>query len=154
MRVDTQGVDTDEATKIIGGLCRLFKDITSVVPDWMETCKVIPMLPTRASKAKDNKTLKDLCDSQARYIHVLENTLAMWADVASESDFKAANLVLPPERRKLALLHSRLDIYNAISEQMEAFVFNEQRLPSCYKSKNETKCVRTLITLNQAKLLF
>ena len=79
--------------------------------------------------------------------------LATFADGASESDLKAANLVLETEYRKLALLQNRLAIYNTISQQMEAFLFNEQRLPSSYMTKNDAKSIRTMIRFRQVNLL-
>ena len=81
------------------------------------------------------------------------DTLTRFVDEASESDFKAAQLVLQPELRKLALLESRIDVYNCIGLQMEAYMFNEQRLPTSYRSKNEYKCLRTMFTFRQAIIL-
>ena len=50
----------------------------------------------------------------------------------------------PSEFRKLAFLQNRLELYNTIAQQMQAFVFTEQRLPTSYTTKNEAESIRTM----------
>ena len=115
----------------------MFKYITSVVPDWMMLCAMLPMLPTRASDEQDYYTMVKLVEAQAQYIALLKKRLHRYHDQASDSDFKEAERVIEPETRKLRVLDTRIGIYDYIWNNWDAYMFTEQRLPTWYTSKNE-----------------
>ena len=57
------------------------------------------------------------------------------------------------ESQKLALLDSRLEIYDTVLQQVEEIAFNEIRLATDHTSKNDTKVIRAIVTFKQARTL-
>ena len=144
---------TEQATVAQAALFRLFADVTSGVPDWMDFCAAIALLPSRASEKRDYEILKSLRDKQARYVHLLARIKESYFDAATKSDLTAAKHVLRRESQKLSLLECRVEIYSTILDYVAQVPFNEIRLATDHTSRNEPGVIRAIVTFKQARIL-
>ena len=70
--VETHGVHNDEANATTTALFR-------VLPDWMQYCAAVPLLPNGASEKYDYENLQSLSVNQARYVDRLITLKNRWS---------------------------------------------------------------------------